>query len=230
MQSVAQEMNLSETAFVQLGGDVLDLRWFTPVSEVEMCGHATLATAHILWEVGTLSPDERARFETASGLLAAERHGDLIELDFPAKLFEDAEAPAGLEEALGLTARHTARSRMDYLVVADAEETVRELSPDFAKLRSLPVRGVIVSSESSSADFDFVSRFFAPAMGIDEDPVTGSAHCFLGPFWSGRLGKSEMVGFQASQRGGEVGVRVDSDRVYLCGRAVTVIEGDLVDL
>jgi len=198
MQSVAQEMNLSETAFVRLGSAVLDLRWFTPEAEVELCGHATLATAHILWETGVLSLDEQARFQTASGVLTAVRDGDSIELDFPAGRFEDAEAPPGLEEALGLIARLTGRSRQDYLVVADSESTVRELEPDFAKLRSLPVRAVVVSSESSSSDFDFVSRFFAPAMGVNEDPVTGAAHCYLGPFWADKLGKTEMKAYQAS--------------------------------
>jgi PhzF family phenazine biosynthesis protein len=228
MQSVAQEMNLSETAFLlqQEGG--FSLRWFTPAVEVELCGHATLASAHILWEVGRLSPEEEARFHTASGLLTAERRGAEIELNFPATPPQSTGAPPGLEQALGVTVGYIGKTQFDYLVEVEAEGVVRELKPNFSQLKELGVRGVMVTSASDSEEFDFVSRFFAPGAGIDEDPVTGSAHCCLGPYWGERLGKKELMAYQASARGGVVRVRVGEERVYLGGRAVTVLRGELV--
>jgi PhzF family phenazine biosynthesis protein len=230
MQNVAREMNLSETAFLHRQGDGFNLRWFTPSVEVELCGHATLASAHILWETGVLGRGERARFHTRSGLLLAESRGEEIELDFPATPDEPAIAPPGLCEALGVVPTYTGRTRFDFVLEVESERTVRSLTPDFAKLRALSVRGIIVTSASASAEYDFVSRFFAPGAGIDEDPVTGSAHCCLGPFWSKRLGKEEFVAYQASARGGRVRVRVAGERVYLGGRAVTVLRGELVDV
>jgi len=228
MQNVAREMNLSETAFLCRLEQGFSLRWFTPAVEVELCGHATLASAHVLWEAGILASDETARFHTASGLLTAQRKGNEIELNFPATPSSTAEAPEGLAKALGVNARSVGKSRYDYLVEVDAENVVRNLKPDFGALRALSVRGIIVTSEAATEGFDFVSRFFAPGAGVDEDPVTGSAHCTLGPFWQERLKKDEMTAYQASARGGVVRVRMESDRVYLSGHAVTILRGELV--
>ena len=228
MQHVAAEMNLSETAFLVPEGDGFRLRWFTPTVEVELCGHATLASAHVLWEDGELAPRQEARFHTQSGLLTARQAGELIELDFPAKPTEATPVPAGLAEALGVEPLECARSHFDLLALFAAEEDVRRLAPDFAALKRLPVRGLIVTAPADDASYDFVSRFFAPAVGVDEDPVTGSAHCALAPFWAARLGKEAMVGYQASPRGGVVRVRVAGDRVRLGGTAVTVFRGELL--
>jgi len=228
MQNVAAEMNLSETAFLLELSDGYRLRWFTPVVEVELCGHATLASAHILWETGRLAQSDPARFHTLSGLLTAERRADGIELDFPATPDEPAAAPAGLAEIIGAQIVNFRSSRFDHLVELGSEEIIRALRPDFTRLRTLPVRGIMVTSRSSTPGFDFVSRFFGPAVGIDEDPVTGSAHCCLGPYWSRRLGKTEMRAYQASARGGMVRVVVMGDRVRLRGQAVTVLAAELL--
>ena len=228
MQSVAREMNLSETAFLVRAGDGYDLRWFTPSVEVALCGHATLASAHVLWEEGHLAAAQQARFHTKSGLLTGDRAGDWIELDFPVKREETAPAPAGLAEALGVAPKYVGRNQFDYLVEIDGEAAVRHLTPNHAALATLPVRGVIVTSRADSPGYDFVSRFFAPGSGVAEDPVTGSAHCALGPYWQSRLGKSQLVGYQASPRGGIVRVRVAGDRVKLGGKAVTVLRGELL--
>jgi PhzF family phenazine biosynthesis protein len=229
MQKVAREMNLSETAFLWRLEDGFSLRWFTPAVEVELCGHATLASAHILWETGVLAPSGRARFHTLSGLLTATRGADGIEMNFPATPEEPAGAPPELIEALGVKPKYVGRSIFDYLVEVGSEEEVRSLKPDFVLLREIPIRGVVVTSRATSPGFDFVSRFFAPRVGIDEDPVTGSAHCCLGPYWADNLGKTELLAYQASERGGTLRVRVDEDRVYLGGRAVTVLRGELLD-
>jgi PhzF family phenazine biosynthesis protein len=228
MQDVAKEMNLSETAFLVKRDDGYDLRWFTPAVEVELCGHATLASAHVLWEDGHLKSGVHARFHTKSGLLTADRKGEWIELDFPVKLEEPTEPPAGLAEALGIQSRYVGKNQFDFLVELGSELEVRNLKPDFTRLATLPVRGVIITSRSSSDEFDFVSRFFAPAAGVNEDPVTGSAHCCLTPFWSKRLNKKAMTAYQASARGGVVRVRLEGDRVKLSGQAVTVLRGELV--
>ncbi len=193
---------------------------------MDLCGHATLASAHALWEEGHLPPGEQARFHTRSGLLTAQRKGDWIEMDFPAKPDEPAPAPDGLIEALGASPKYIGKNEFDYIVELDSEDTVRRLKPDFTLLEKIPVRGVIVTSRA--ADYDFVSRFFAPASGIQEDPVTGSAHCCLGPFWRERLNKTEFVAYQASARGGVVRVRLEGDRVLLGGQAVTVLRGELL--
>jgi PhzF family phenazine biosynthesis protein len=227
MQSVAAEMNLSETAFLLKETDGFNLRWFTPTTEVDLCGHATLASAHVLWEAGYLKPDQQARFWTRSGLLTAEREGDWMELDFPAEPENPATSPSGLARALGVAPRYVGKNRFDYLVEMDSEETVRNVKPDFGLLAEIPARGVIVTSRAITPGFDFVSRFFAPRAGINEDPVTGSAHCCLGPFWSTRLGKSEFLAYQASARGGVVRVRMGGQRVHLGGQAVTVLRGEL---
>ena len=222
MQQVAREMNLSETAFLQRNGDAFTLRWFTPAVEVQLCGHATLASAHTLWETGVLKPDEPARFDTLSGRLTCRRVGDWIEMDFPAKVCTLCVAPDGLAEALGCKLRTTGLNAMDYLVEVADERTLRGLTPNFTALAKLPVRGVIVTCRSESPEYDFVSRFFAPAAGINEDPVTGSAHCALSPYWQAKLGKADFTAYQASARGGVVKVGVRSDRVLLGGQAVTV--------
>jgi PhzF family phenazine biosynthesis protein len=228
MQNVAQEINLSETAYLLNEGDHYRLRWFTPAVEVDLCGHATLASAHALWEEGRLPRDRPARFETRSGPLAARRRGEIIEVDMPAKPMEPAKAPPELLQGLGAKLQMVGMNEFDYLAMLESEDELRALKPDFGLLAKLPVRGVIVTSRSRTAGFDFVSRFFAPAAGIDEDPVTGSAHCCLGPFWKDRLGKPELVGYQASPRGGVVHVRVEGKRVFLGGKAVTVWRGELL--
>lgn len=227
MQAVAREMNLSETGFLVPQGEGFRLRWFTPAVEVDLCGHGTLASAHVLFTEGHLDVDAQARFHTNSGLLSAARKGDWIELDFPSEPEEPANTPAVLIEALKVRPKYVGRNRFDYLVEVESEEMVRSLAPDFRLLRSLKERGVMVTSRTRSAGYDFVSRFFAPAAGIDEDPVTGSAHCCLGPFWGRRLGKQELTGYQASARGGVVRVRLAGQRVFLSGKAVTVWRGEL---
>jgi PhzF family phenazine biosynthesis protein len=233
MQQVAAEMNLSETAFLVPGAGPGShgLRWFTPTVEVELCGHATLASAHVLWTEGRVPAGQAIRFDTASGPLAA-RQGDdgTIWLDFPATPAAPADLPAGVVEALGAgPPRWAGRARFDYLVELEDEAAVRRLAPDTRGLDGLGDRGVIVTAAAGGADgYDFVSRYFAPAAGIDEDAVTGSAHCALGPFWAERLGRAELTGFQASARGGLVQVRPEGDRVQLGGRAVTVLRGQLV--
>lgn len=227
MQSMSAEMNLSETAFVRREGDGFSLRWFTPGIEVELCGHATLAAAHILWTEDEVRGP--IRFHTKSGVLTCTRSGDLIELDFPATPAQECEPPPGLIEALGVQPSFFGMSAFDKMLVVDSEKTLRSLRPDFTKLREIRTRGVMVTSTSSDPHYDFVSRFFAPAVGVDEDPVTGSAHCCLAPFWAERLGKQTMTAFQASRRGGTLQVRLDEDRVYLGGRAITVLRGQLSD-
>lgn len=227
MQQVASEMNLSETAFLVRQRDVYSLRWFTPAVEVDLCGHATLASAHILWERGYLSPQAQARFATKSGLLTAEQRGDWIELNFPGKPAKPVSGMADLEEALGVTAVYVGKSQFDCLVEVASEDVVRRIKPDLARLAAIDVRGVIVTSLASTPGYDFVSRFFAPRVGVPEDPVTGSAHCVLSPFWSKRLGREELLAYQASARGGVVRVRLDGERVWLGGQAVTVLHGEL---
>jgi len=228
MALVAREMNLSETAFLVPQGDGYNLRWFTPAVEVALCGHATVAAAHVLWEDGHLAAGCQARFHTRSGLLLADRHGEWIELDFPAQIALPAEAPPALLPALRAEARAVCRNRFDYLVELPSEEAVRAVKPDFTALREVEVRGVIVTARASEAGFDFVSRFFAPAVGVDEDPVTGSAHCALAPYWAERLGKLDMTAHQVSARGGVVRVKLRGDRVILGGQAVTVMTGELL--
>ena len=228
MQLVAQEMNLAETAFLVRRGEDFDLRWFTPACEVDLCGHATLASAHVLWEDGHLAPSAVARFHTRSGLLTAERRDRLIWLDFPATPPVASPPVPDLERALRVPHAFIGQTPFDYLVEVESEDAVRTLAPDLAALADLPVRGTIVTARASTPGFDFVSRFFAPAAGVPEDPVTGSAHSALGPFWGGRLGRTTMVGYQASPRGGTVRVELAGDRVRLGGHAVTVLRGTLL--
>ena len=228
MQDVAREMNLSETAFLVGSGDGYCLRWFTPTVEVDLCGHATLASAHVLWETGEAAPEETIRFHTNSGTLEAKRDGDWIELNFPVTLVSPCDPPPTLLDALSVSPAFVGMSRFDYLVELPTEAEVRAVVPDLRALARLEARGVIVTSRSDSPEYDFVSRFFAPAAGVDEDPVTGSTHCALGPYWQSRLGKAELAARQVSARGGELRVRVDGDRVSIAGQAVTVLRATLV--
>lgn len=227
MQNMAGEMNLSETAFLYREDDGFRLRWFTPAVEVDLCGHATLASAHILWESGYLWPAEKALFHTRSGLLTAERNGLWIELDFPSTPPEETEPLPGLVEALGVDPVFVGKSKYDFIIQVGTEEEVRCVQPAFESLRSIPARGVILTSLADDRGYDFVSRYFAPAFGINEDPVTGSAHCCLAPHWSSVTGKDKFVAYQASARGGEVRARLAGDRVILGGQAVTVLRGEL---
>lgn len=229
MRSVAQEMNLSETAFLVPQNDGFSLRWFTPVTEIDLCGHATLASAHVLWEKAVLEAGTTARFWTRSGLLTAEQTDGEIRLTFPLIEQTQAMAPPGLLEALGTNARYVGRAGDKYLLHLADDSAVRQLTPDFQALRQLPLRGVMVTAAADSASpHDFVSRYFAPWVGVDEDPVTGSAHCCLGPYWSNLLGKKELTAYQASARGGSLRLRISDDKVELTGRAVTVLAGNLL--
>ncbi len=226
MQALAAEMNLSETAFVRPLAAGFELRWFTPTIEVNLCGHATLASAHVLWETGRLATDSAAVFHTRSGELIARRRGSAIELDFPADPTTPMERLEALDDILGKPVVSLHRGREDWLVELDSEAAVRDCRPDMQAIAALPARGLIVTA-SGSEPFDFVSRFFGPGAGIEEDPVTGSAHCTLAGYWGARLGKLSMKAWQASARGGEVGVRLAGERVALTGQAVIVFEGTL---
>jgi len=229
MQALAAEMNLSETAFVtpRPDGDGFGLRWFTPVVEVDLCGHATLASAHTLWETGRVAAGDPIAFHTRSGRLGASRHDGAIALDFPATPVERADPTPGLAEALGVAALWWGRNADDWLVEVAGPELVLAAAPDLERLGALTGRGVIVTAAGGREGADVTSRFFAPAVGIPEDPVTGAAHCALGPFWGERLGRSRLVCHQASARGGVVRVEVHGDRVTLGGTAVTILEGRL---
>jgi len=225
LRDVAREMNLSETAYLVPHEDGYDLRWFTPETEVDLCGHATLASAHVLWEEGILAEDRSALFHTRSGELRARKRDGWIEMDFPAQPAAVVEPPDGLADALGVAPLWVGRSAADVLVEVADEKTVRTIRPDIGALARIEARGIIVTSPATSAGFDFVSRFFAPRFGVPEDPVTGSAHCTLGPYWAERLGKESMTGYQVSARGGTVRVTPRGDRVLLAGQAVTVMRG-----
>jgi PhzF family phenazine biosynthesis protein len=229
MQALALEMNLSETAFLVKEAEGYHLRWFTPKAEVDLCGHATLASAHVLWEDGHLPLDAPAIFRTRSGKLKATKFDDWITLDFPATPVDREISPESLARTLGVRVVSAWMSRFDVLVEVESAEVVRKLIPAFGLLEEIEVRGIIVTARSDMPGFDFVSRFFAPRLGVAEDPVTGSAHCTLGPFWAGKLGKNDLVGYQASSRGGVVRVKVEGDRVLLGGQAVTVLREELVD-
>lgn len=228
MQAVAAEMNLSETAFVRRLGNDYELRWFTPMVEVDLCGHATLAAAHTLWFAG-ITDEATIRFQTRSGRLGCTRAGDFIELKFPS-LPPAAVIPAkGLLEALGAeNPRFVGKGKYDYLIAFDSPEEVRRLQPDFRQLVRIPTRGIIATAPADLSGYDFISRFFCPSVGIDEDPVCGSAHCCLTPYWAAELGKTELMAFQASARGGILRVRLGDDHVYLGGQAVTIWQGELL--
>jgi predicted PhzF superfamily epimerase YddE/YHI9 len=222
MQKVAGEMNLSETAFLHPDEDGFSLRWFTPTTEVDLCGHATLASAHFLWSTGVLSPEALARFHTRSGLLTCQQEGEWVAMDFPAKPCVPCVPPDGLADALGCEILGCGRNGMDYLAEVRDEASVRSLAPRMELLSRINARGIIATSRSERSGIDFVSRFFAPAAGVPEDPVTGSAHCALGPYWAGKIGGTRFTAYQTSARGGTVRLRLEGDRVILQGTAVTV--------
>nr|WP_321353252.1 PhzF family phenazine biosynthesis protein [uncultured Methanoregula sp.] len=228
MQQVAAELKHSETAFLFPEGTNWNLRWFTPKEEVRLCGHATLAAASVLWETGRVSQNKAIVFETLSGKLTARRDGDWISMDFPAEPPATSMPIPGLGQALGVEPLYTGRNRFDILVELPLADDVCSLEPDLDALSAIRTRGIIVTAASDLPHFDFVSRFFAPAVGVPEDPVTGSAHCCLGPYWGEKLKKTEMVGFQCSPRGGSVRVKLEGDRVILSGHAVHVLSGKLL--
>jgi predicted PhzF superfamily epimerase YddE/YHI9 len=227
MQLVAREMNLSETAYLHREGESYRLRWFTPVSEVKLCGHATLASAHVLWEEGFLKREQEAKFQTLSGVLSTKWIDGWIEMNFPRWDIEPLPAPEALLKGLQVPVKFSGKSVQAWFVEVESEEVLRKLSPDFRLLKTLD-RDVLVTSASQSKDFDFVSRYFAPRHAIDEDPVTGSGHSVLTPYWSGKLGKTEMRAYQASEREGFLRVRAAGDRVFMLGQAVTVMRGELM--
>ncbi len=227
MQAFAAEMNLSETAFFMRKGDAYQLRWFTPTTEVDLCGHATLATAHVIWETELLMPDEEIRFSTKSGLIRAKKEGDWIALDFPAETPEPTKSSAALAKALGAPIVWAGQNRMDWFLELENEAAVRNLAPNMEAVKALGNRGVIVTAAADDPEspYHFVSRFFGPAVGVDEDPVTGSAHCALAPYWCEKLDRTALVGYQASPRGGTVKVRLRGNRVELKGKAITIFQG-----
>jgi PhzF family phenazine biosynthesis protein len=228
MQHMAQEMNQPVTAFVSLRkNNEYDLYWFTPTTELNLCGHSTLGSAHILWEQEHVKPDECIQFHTKSGLLTVKQGSGGIQLNFPANPTQEAEVPAELEQALHVPFRDVVKNTLGYIVEVETEEMVRRLNPNLELLSLLPVTGIVVTSPSSSPDFDFISRYFAPRIGINEDPVTGSAHCGLGPYWSEKLQKKELIGYQASYRGGKVKLKLIENRVLLTGQALTIFQGKL---
>ncbi|MEL6441284.1 MAG: PhzF family phenazine biosynthesis protein [Cyanobacteria bacterium J06621_8] len=230
LQSVAQEMNLSETAFLIKQGQEYSLRWFTPTTEVPLCGHATLASAHVLWTEGYVDPSQDLTFATKSGILTAHRQGDWIELDFPVNRSQEIPPITKLGDALGVPLQTVSYNSLGYLVEVATPEQVSQLQPNFTLLRQLPISNVIVTSKGAAdSEYDFVSRFFAPGLGIDEDPVTGAAHCCLAPYWRDRLHQDQLLAYQASPRGGIVQINYDGgERVTLSGQAVTVMRGELV--
>jgi PhzF family phenazine biosynthesis protein len=226
-QKVAAEMNQAETAFLLANRDGWGLRWFTPVKEVDLCGHATLASAHILWETKRHKSDDPIVFTTRSGKLICRKTAMGITMDFPSEPAAECTAPPELLAGLGAPLLFVGRNRMDYIALLDSEQTLRDLQPDMSMLARVSTRGIIVTAKSADR-FDFVSRAFFPLLGVPEDHVCGSAHCCLGPFWRQRLGKDDLLAYQASQRGGIVHVRCSDDRVMLSGRAVTIVRGELL--
>ena len=227
LQNVAMELNLSETAFLVANSNGFDLRWFTPAAEVDLCGHATLASAVVLAELQKFVDRCRVTFATRSGDLTVERYGSLYQMDFPALNVAPCQPPPDLLESLSGKALYVGRSKFDYVIEFESDEAIRCIKPNFNALANVKCRGVVVTARSVDRQFDFVSRFFAPSLGINEDPVTGSAHCILAPFWGSRLGKSKMVGYQASSRGGVVQVELRGDRVILGGQGVVFARGQI---
>ncbi|BAZ43050.1 Phenazine biosynthesis PhzC/PhzF protein [Chondrocystis sp. NIES-4102] len=229
MQAVAQEMNLSETAFLIKQEQDYNLRWFTPTTEVPLCGHATLASAHVLWTEGYASTGQTINFQTKSGLLTAKYQDNWISLDFPASRSQDIGPITKLQDALGVDIKTFAYNYLGYLVEISSPDQLQQLQPNFTLLKQLPISNVIVTSlAAANSEYDFISRFFAPGLGVNEDPVTGAAHCCLAPYWRDRLGKDEFLAYQASSRGGVVKISYDGgDRVLLQGQAVTVMRGEL---
>jgi predicted PhzF superfamily epimerase YddE/YHI9 len=227
LQNVAMELNLSDTAFLVANANGFDLRWFTPSAEIDLCGHATLASAVVFADLGNLADRCSLTFSTRSGALNVERYGSFFLMDFPALTAAPCQPPLGLLESLGRKAQYVGQSEFDFLVEFESESVVRSIRPDFNTLATVKCRGVVVTARSDNAEFDFVSRFFAPAVGINEDPVTGSAHCLLGSYWRPRLGKSKMTAYQASSRGGVVQVELRGDRIMLGGKGIIFARGDI---
>ena len=221
MQHIAREIGVSETAFFYREYTGFNLRWFSPLIEIDLCGHGTLAVAHLLREQGYFTRQRAASFFTRSGPLTARLRGDMIELNFPSLHQQQIVPHHELRQALGVPMKYVGTDGHDYLVELDSEDAIRSLRPDFAALASIPARAIVVTSQASSTEYDIVSRVFAPRLGIDEDPVTGSAHCYLGPFWMAKLRKKELIAYQASARGGVLHLRLDGSRVALSGKAVT---------
>lgn len=235
MQNIAMEMNFSETAFLIKSNEGFNLRWFTPKIEVPLCGHATLASAHILWEEGILEEKKLARFYTKSGELVCEKVDNWIEMAFPSRQVRAVKTSKSLIDALRLSDREIKLNLYDgngeilYLVEVVSDEIVKELNPNFEKLKEEDAKAVMVTAKSSSKEFDFLSRFFAPSLGVAEDPVTGSAHCYLAPYWGKKLNKNELIGYQTSKRGGVVKCELRGEKVIIKGQAVTVLKGELVN-
>ncbi|QPA30159.1 PhzF family phenazine biosynthesis protein [Thermaerobacillus caldiproteolyticus] len=227
MQKVAKEINLPTTAFLEYTNGGFSLRWFTPTTEIPLCGHGTLASAYVLWEMGYIKAEHPVSFSTKSGILTATVKNGWIELDFPSAPDHEITASDKLIKALGVVPKYVEKNQLDYIVEVESEDIVKNLTPDIGSIAQLPIRGVIVTSRSSSGKFDFISRFFSPAQGIVEDAVTGSAHCCLGPYWKRRLNKDEFIAYQASARGGMIKVKMSNNRVLLSGKAVTVLKGEL---
>ncbi len=230
MQNIAFELNLAETAFVlrEKDSDTYSLRWMTPVSEVDLCGHATLASSHIMWQEGICKKDETINFNTRSGLLTAKYNNGKITLDFPAIPQKKIEYPPELIDAIGgVQPKYVGMTKWNYIIELGSESDIRNLKPDFNVMLKLPGWGTIITAVADMPGYDFISRFFAPEKGIQEDPVTGSAHCALAPYWQGRLGKNTFKAYQASERGGTLDIVIEGDRVYLTGEALTVINGEI---
>jgi len=227
MQSIATEMNLPETAFLHPSVGGYNLRWFTPEVEVDLCGHATLASAYVLWDRAYLMPNATATFQTRSGILKATREGDWISMQFPREEDEPMKNSDQLADALGAKTLYTGKNRMDYIVEVESEAVLRAIDPDLTKIEKVHARGVIVTSRSSIPEYDFISRFFSPATGVPEDPVTGSAHCCLGPYWQRKLNRDSFTAYQASTRGGVVKVRMNGDHVFLSGQAVHMFTAEI---
>jgi PhzF family phenazine biosynthesis protein len=228
MQQVAAELKHSDTAFLLFENGIWNLRWFTPAQEVELCGHATLAAASVLYSTGRIPVDKAVEFSTLSGKLLARKEGDWISMDFPAEPPATSMPVPGLGQALGVEPLYYGRNRFDILVELPLADDVCSLEPDMDALVPIHARGFIVTAASDIRNIDFVSRFFAPSVGVPEDPVTGSAHCCLAPYWGEKLDKTELTGFQCSARGGTVRVRCAGNRVILSGHAVHVAEGTLL--
>jgi PhzF family phenazine biosynthesis protein len=228
MLNVAREMNCSETAFLLNKEEGISLRWFSPKAEVGLCGHATLASAHVLWEKGIIPRNVEILFFTKGGLLTAQYKEGWIELNFPAIEEKKVFPSEILLDALKVPVLYVGKSKYDYLVEIETEEILKDMNPDFETLKIAVPRGVIVTCQSDRPEFDFISRFFVPSLGINEDPVTGSAHCVLGPYWQKKLNKSELIAYQASERGGVIKVKIEDDRVYISGKAVTITDGVLL--
>lgn len=228
MQHIANEMNLAETAFLVRKNHGFHLRWFTPVTEVALCGHATLASAHVLWERGFLPDDERAIFHTLSGKLTADKVEDQIVLDFPAKPAREHENQAVRDLFGDMHINFLGKSDYDYFVVLAREADVINLQPDYARMAKIEARGFVVTARSENGAYDYISRFFAPSCGVNEDPVTGSAHCSLAHYWSEKLGRSKLSAYQASARGGYVGTEYLGERVKLTGKAITVMQAEMM--